>query len=524
MGTSQTTNSQSSGNQSSSSLQDKQVNQALQPYLNDILTQGQAFYNAGVGAQPYTGPTVAGQNRYLTDALGNYKNMIDYQMTAVGAHPQQLAIQGAENGLTPEMSAEISKLMNISGNPNGISTGGLFQNLHDQSLGQNANVVNGLSGLAGNAAGQNAGVISGLSGLAGSAAGQNADVVSRLAGMTGSDINPELRAVLDDQAARIGNRVNSSFSGMGRYGSAGNQDTLARSITAATAPVLAQAWEDQQNRALGANQAIAGIRQADTSLSGNLYNTLGENRRADTALGGSLYNTLGENRRADTAAALNAAQGLTGVQGQNIANQMNAANSALNAQNQAAQRQLNYLQMLPALTQLAYDPYQRQGDIGNWVQDRLQQEMNSSIGQYNNLQTMGWSQLAKYLGTISGAMPAFQGTGVTGAQSVGGTQSVGSSTTTTPFGPQQALGLGMSAVGKMSDIRLKTDIDKIGTHTMSGLDIYAYRYKGNPKHYPKVVGPMAQDAKEKFPAAIGEVDGTLYLKPEGAAAGGLLGL
>ena len=69
----------------------------------------------------------------------------------------------------------------------------------------------------------------------------------------------------------------------------------------------------------------------------------------------------------------------------------------------------------------------------------------------------------------------------------------------------------------MSDIRLKGDIEKIGTHEMTGLDIYAFRYKGDPKHYPKAVGPMAQDVQKKFPAAVGEVDGWLYLKPETTA-------
>ena len=32
---------------------------------------------------------------------------------------------------------------------------------------------------------------------------------------------------------------------------------------------------------------------------------------------------------------------------------------------------------------------------------------------------------------------------------------------------------------------LKTDIKRVDTHA-TGLPIYAYRYKGDPKHYPKV--------------------------------------
>ena len=45
----------------------------------------------------------------------------------------------------------------------------------------------------------------------------------------------------------------------------------------------------------------------------------------------------------------------------------------------------------------------------------------------------------------------------------------------------------------MSDENEKTDKKKIGKDPDTGLDLYSYRYKGDPKTYPKVVGPMAQD-------------------------------
>ena len=52
-----------------------------------------------------------------------------------------------------------------------------------------------------------------------------------------------------------------------------------------------------------------------------------------------------------------------------------------------------------------------------------------------------------------------------------------------------------------SDRRLKTDIQKVGTHS-TGLPMYAYRYKGDPKAYPKVVGPMAEDVMKIAPHAV----------------------
>jgi hypothetical protein len=65
----------------------------------------------------------------------------------------------------------------------------------------------------------------------------------------------------------------------------------------------------------------------------------------------------------------------------------------------------------------------------------------------------------------------------------------------------------------LSDRREKTDIQKLGKDEASGLDMYAYRYRGDPKSYPKVVGPMAQDIMKKFPDAVTEVGGRLAINP-----------
>jgi hypothetical protein len=54
---------------------------------------------------------------------------------------------------------------------------------------------------------------------------------------------------------------------------------------------------------------------------------------------------------------------------------------------------------------------------------------------------------------------------------------------------------------------MKTDIEKVGRDKETGLNMYAYRYKGDPKTYPKVVGPMAQDVEKKYPEQVREVAG-----------------
>ena len=53
-----------------------------------------------------------------------------------------------------------------------------------------------------------------------------------------------------------------------------------------------------------------------------------------------------------------------------------------------------------------------------------------------------------------------------------------------------------------SDRGLKTDIQKVGVHQPTGLPLYSYRYKGDPKSYPKITGPMAEDAMQVAPHTV----------------------
>jgi hypothetical protein len=63
-------------------------------------------------------------------------------------------------------------------------------------------------------------------------------------------------------------------------------------------------------------------------------------------------------------------------------------------------------------------------------------------------------------------------------------------------------GAGLLGLLAMSDRKTKTDITKL---TDDDIPMYSYRYKGDPKTYPKVVGPMAQDIEKKYPSAIKKV-------------------
>jgi Chaperone of endosialidase len=87
-------------------------------------------------------------------------------------------------------------------------------------------------------------------------------------------------------------------------------------------------------------------------------------------------------------------------------------------------------------------------------------------------------------------------------------------------------GLGGDIFGsllKLSDERTKTDIQPMGKDEQTDLPMYAYRYKGDPKSYPKVVGPMAQDVEKKYPGSTAQVGTRRAIRPTfgiGGATGG----
>jgi hypothetical protein len=109
------------------------------------------------------------------------------------------------------------------------------------------------------------------------------------------------------------------------------------------------------------------------------------------------------------------------------------------------------------------------------------------------------------------------------------TATTGSSTTTT----QTPTNWGALALGGLEDLSgffkptsdktLKTDVTKLGKDPKTGLQLHAFRYKGDPKTYPKVVGPMAQDVEEKFPGATQRQGGKLTVDPSIMSAAGVRG-
>jgi hypothetical protein len=148
---------------------------------------------------------------------------------------------------------------------------------------------------------------------------------------------------------------------------------------------------------------------------------------------------------------------------------------------------------------------------GGQEQTQAQNQINANMNQFNQAQQYPGQQLGvlqsalgmtPYGSTTMGASSGQQTT--TQQPSIasdiyGGMQALGSLTS-----PGSMLGSGgaLSSLFGGSDAALKTDITPIGTHPQTGLPLYSYRYKGDPKSYPKVSGPMAEDVMKVAPHAV----------------------
>ena len=123
---------------------------------------------------------------------------------------------------------------------------------------------------------------------------------------------------------------------------------------------------------------------------------------------------------------------------------------------------------------------------------QAQNEINAQMAKFN--QAFNYPQ--QQLGTLESSL------GMTPHDTSTSSQNTSQTTTPTDWASIISKGAGAAAdLYGMSDRSMKTDIAKVDTHP-SGLPIYSYRYKGDPKTYPKVMGPMAEDVAKIAPAAV----------------------
>jgi hypothetical protein len=156
------------------------------------------------------------------------------------------------------------------------------------------------------------------------------------------------------------------------------------------------------------------------------------------------------------------------------------------------------------------------GASGNAEQQRLLDDQNAKYD-YGNRGQMDWltGMAQRYLGMYPGGQT--QGTGTSSGYSTGSPGGGGFGSIAGPI----MSGIGM-ALPFLSDRRDKKDIEELGVDPLTGLKTYAYRYKGDAKSTPKTVGPMAQEAEEKYPAFVREIGGHKVVSAALMPSGGLL--
>jgi hypothetical protein len=259
----------------------------------------------------------------------------------------------------------------------------------------------------------------------------------------------------------------------------GQQLNQAANLQAALANQGANLQAQNYNAGYGLQAALA---NAGFNMQGQLANQ-------QAGLQAGEFNTGMDMTRAQA----NAGYNMESQQWNQAANQA-SVNSLINAatglgglgtQAQAAQRQ-NFLEQTAA---------------GQAEQQQAQNEINANLAQFQS----AWNYPNQELGTMLSALGMTPyGTAQSGTSNTNQQQQISAD----PFSSAlSALGTVGSLFGSggmfsgLSDRRLKTDIAKVDTHP-SGLPIYSFRYKGDPKSYPKVVGPMAEDVMKVAPHAV----------------------
>lgn len=237
-----------------------------------------------------------------------------------------------------------------------------------------------------------------------------------------------------------------------------NYSAVQGAVDAANAPLLRQFEQDLlpslNQRATFLGNPTGGIKTLNRVLP-----ELGE-RMSQNAQ--NAY--LGEYNRAQAAQ-----QAGLGMYGQLAGQQTNAALSGIG--------------MFPGLAQAGSTPGALSSQFADWGAGFQNQALQDQMNRWNYYQNLPAQTAAQYSGLLTGA-------GGLGGQS--------RSSTNQGMGASDYAGLALMAMMYMSDRRAKEDIQPVGKLD-SGLTVYRYRYKGDPRYQ---IGVMADEVKEVFPEAV----------------------
>jgi len=324
------------------------------PHLTNVLGEAQNLYSNDVGYRPYMGQTQADvdpltqQGMDLTQSLATRDAGGSGGLQAARSLAEQMQARG---GLSSDQQSYV--LPTMAGNLNNFA--GMFANRDSGTR------------LGMEAVGQKFG-----------------DIYNEASG----NENPYLQSILAAQGSRIADKVNSSMSGQGRYGSGAHTDVLTRGLAEAANPILAQDYSDRQARRMGALAGQEGVGRDIASEYGN------REARGLSSLQG-MEGTLRDYSDVTSGGLARAMQGST---------------------------------LIPELDAAQYTNADRLMGLGEFNMNRQQADIDRLVDVYNASEARPWEELARYSG-IAGGMGALGGTTVgtrpsnaapTGAKVLGG--------------------------------------------------------------------------------------------------------
>jgi hypothetical protein len=274
-----------------------------------------------------------------------------------------------------------------------------------------------------------------------------------------------------------------------------------QSVINSTLPIMQQnlaQTQNQQANAANAANAFGGSRQGVQAGVTQSQGALGMAQMAQQLNQANFG-------QAQSAAQQDIANRLTASQANQAAQQANL-NRNMQAQqlNQSAQQAKTNSDILAAQGLTNTGTAMNQANVANYgmltsagagQSMQAQNQINAQMAKFNQAFNYPQTQLGTLLSAL-GITPHDTATSSTGQTTTTESPNWGSIIT-------GALGDASDVFGMMkaSDRNLKTDITQVDTHP-TGVPIYTYRYKGDPKSYPKVMGPMAEDVAKIAPHAV----------------------
>ncbi|MEN3234735.1 tail fiber domain-containing protein [Methylobacterium ajmalii] len=473
------------------------------PQLAQILTDSQAHYMNGVGAQVYQGDRVAGLGDTTTAGLDFMKDNAGAGLgMAQGANGLVTNLMGS-GGQTTGTKAAADAYTGISG----IDTG-LTQGLASRMANPNGMAQQVGSRLAGGNSVTTAGGYQGLiDGMGGPSQTQRSlqDVAD---GKFLGGANPYLDAVAQRSSNAAASKVAAQMAASGRYGSGMMQNAVADAVSSNENSLRYQDYDAERARQAQAASAIDSAGNARTGLASSLLGSLGgvQAQNAGLAAQGAQLGMAGD------AAGLAGATALAGQQAQNASIDATRASGLAGIASGDRAAALAGISAIPGIQDSLLAPGRTLAQTGA-VQDAARQDqLNADMAKFDETAGAPLKNLAAYANTvlpIAGLGGSVVGNSVskTETPNPGVFQSIlgGLTTAAGLMGRTSSGASGFAAaptiLASLSDERAKKDIEPVGK-TKDGQTIYTYRYKGDPRMQ---MGLLAQEVAEHEPEAV--VDG-----------------